>query len=198
MKKIKAAAALLVVSTLVLSGWYIGGTLNQYKFNTASKIWVEGTSTLHDFTCEVRDFSGSMLSSSETEVVEGLQNVNVTVPVTEIDCGNGTMDKKMRKALEVDKHPEIEYELQNVRTVQGGSDAQVLATMGSLSIAGTQRVINMEVQGVRLSDGKVRFQGSVPILLSEFGIDRPSAALGTIKTGDEVKVHFDVVAELGR
>ena len=51
----------------------------------------------------------------------------------------------------------------------------------------------MIVEGRRLPDGQFRLTGSLPLLMTDFGIDPPKAMPGTLKTGDRVVVHFDVV-----
>ena len=48
-----------------------------------------------------------------------------------------------------------------------------------------------------LADGHVRFTGQHPMLMSDFGMDPPSAMFGQLRTADEVVVHFDLVVAPG-
>ena len=53
----------------------------------------------------------------------------------------------------------------------------------------------MDVQGVRGNDGRYILTGQTPVKMTAFGIKPPVAMLGTIKTGDDVKVTFRWVVE---
>lgn len=164
----------------------------QYTMQPESRIWIEGTSSVHDWTCEVEQFSGSLTAA---EAIQQVDQVSVSVPVQEIACKNGTMNRKTHGALEAKKHPVITYTLQNAEVVnttpEGTFDLEVT---GTLQMAGAERTVTFVATGEAADDGEVRFTGQVPLVMSDFGISPPTAMLGTLKTGDEVTVHFDVVA----
>lgn len=193
-------ALAVMAATLFLAGWMDGGS-TQMEFQPQTTMRIEGTSSLHDFTCSAPLVSGVMEVSAPgatatAEVLAALSVVNVEVPVGKIDCGNGTMDKKMRQALNEKSAPVVTYRMTSVE-VSGQPDANglfLLKTKGRLSIGGTEKVIDMDVRGGQNGDGTFNFTGSKKIKMSEFGIKPPSAMLGAVKTGDEVTVHFEVVA----
>jgi hypothetical protein len=60
-------------------------------------------------------------------------------------------------------------------------------------VAGTTRRVEVTAQGQPLGGGRYRFTGSVPIVMSQFGIDPPTAMLGAMRTGDRVTVHYNVI-----
>lgn len=186
--------ALLLTGLLITAGWTRIGEPNTLTLRSESKVWVEGTSTIHEWTCDVQKVTGSVVS--ETTGVVSVTGVNVQIPVEEIACKNGTMDKKTYEALKGKAHPVIEYKL-DVSEVLPGSDENhfELRTKGHLEIAGVARPIEMTVSGQRLGDGRFKFSGETPLLMSDYDIDPPKAMLGTLKTGDRVVVHFEVVAE---
>lgn len=180
----------LVLTMLLIAGWV--ATPARFTFQPESQVWVEGTSSLHDWTCQVNEFGGLLEAASAA--MENLNQVRVTVPVEQLKCKNGTMNKKTYKALASDDHPAITYELKSATLNASEADGIFqLETTGALTIAGTTRDVEMTVNGEPLDDGMVRLIGSLPLLMTDFGVDPPSAMLGTLKTGNEVTVHFDVV-----
>jgi polyisoprenoid-binding protein YceI len=106
------------------------------------------------------------------------------------------MDRLMHDALMVDEHPGITYELTSAEPA--GATATdgtfVLNTTGELSLTGTTRDVQIDVTGTRLADGKIRFTGSHAMKMSDYGMAAPTAMFGQLRTGDDITIHFDIVA----
>lgn len=178
-----AAFALLVLG---LVGWQA----TSFTFEPDGKIWVEGTSTVHDWDCQIAQFAGTLDAEVEDTAFASLTGTNVVVPVRGIDCDNGTMNGKLRNAL---GETPIRYTLTNATLGDAATDGWfTVNTTGTLSIAGESQPARMAVKAKALDDGRFRFTGKHALLMTDFGIDPPTALLGTLKTGDEVTVHFDV------
>jgi hypothetical protein len=47
----------------------------------------------------------------------------------------------------------------------------------------------------RGSDGRLRFTGSYPIDMPEYGITPPTAMFGSLRTGRRVVVHFELIVK---
>ncbi|MFQ5572565.1 MAG: YceI family protein [Rhodothermales bacterium] len=190
-----AIVTFLLVSVVFFSGWMQKEEPTWYVLQPESRIWIEGTSTIHDWTCEVNEVAGLIETAPHAGETLSLGRVEVSVPVEAIECKKKTMNKKTRKALKATEHPHIQYVLEQATVLsvsdEGGFE---LETSGRLTMAGAENTIDMTVTGVPLPDGGFRFTGSAPLLQTDFGIKPPTAVLGTIKTGDRVVVHFDVVA----
>ena len=180
----------LALVLVLIVGWNAAPLRMNLAFD--SKIWVEGTSTMHDWSCRVGQLDGNI--EVAPDAAEKVGNVAITVPARSLECKNGTMNKKAHEALEAKAHPEITYQLTHASLDGASANGFVLKTTGRLTIAGTTRNIDMTVNGQVLDDGRVRFTGSTPLKMSDFGIDPPTAMLGAMKTGNEVTVHFDVIA----
>ncbi|RMH68117.1 MAG: YceI family protein [Bacteroidetes bacterium] len=189
MNRIRLSLPLVLIGLLAV-GWISAPV--RFTFQPGSRIWIEGTSSLHDWTCEVNAFDGAVEAASES--LEGITQGRVTVPVTELACKNGTMNKKAYQALAAEDHPTITYTLKTAALHPSEADGTFrLETLGALTIAGTTRDVAMTVDGEPLADGRIRLTGRLPLRMTDFGVDPPTAMLGTLKTGDEVTVHFDVV-----
>ena len=103
------------------------------------------------------------------------------------------MDDNLYKALNADATPEISYIMATFEAAPGeAKDSFTLKTVGTLTIAGKENKISMDVVATRMADGTVKATGMVPIKMTDYGIKPPTAIFGRLKTGDEVKVNFEI------
>lgn len=172
-----------------------------YTFqSTPNEMNVEGGSTVHDWSCPINTLNGRLeLDPADTAQtpIGALSHLKVEVPVDAIQCDNDTMNEKLREALQMNAYPKVYFTLEDAQVSalpdSGKAWFKVDAT-GELILAGERRQIELPVKGQRLENGNLRFVGSHTLRLSDYGIDRPSAMFGTIKTSKEVTVNFDVTA----
>jgi polyisoprenoid-binding protein YceI len=164
-----------------------------------SKLWVDGTSNLHAWTCKAEkldasvDVDAAAAAQLSTAAPKTLKRVLVKVPVKSLKCGHGGMDDNLYKALNADGAPEITYIMASFEAATGDvKDAFTLHTLGTLSIAGKENKVSMDVEATRLADGTVKAKGVLPIKMSDYGIKPPTAIFGRLKTGDEVKISFEI------
>ena len=169
----------LAIVTLALAA--LAASAERFTPATGSSIKVEGTSTLHEWKMESEAIDGSLDSNAPAAVV--------TIPVTSLKSTHSKMDKLMAEALKAKAHPQIRYELTEAN-VPANAASFTVKTKGKLTIAGVTRDLVMDVQGARQSDGKYVLTGTAPVKMTTFGIKPPTAMMGTIKTGDDVKVTF--------
>ena len=165
-----------------------------------SKLWIDGTSNLHSWSCKATtldaavDLDAALATQIATAPPKALKRVQVKVPVKSLKCNHGGMDGNVYKALKADESPEISYILATFEAAPGeAKDSFTLHTVGTLVIAGTEKKIEMDVLATRLADGSVSAKGVVPVKMTDFGIQPPTAIFGRLKTGDEVKVNFELM-----
>lgn len=163
-----------------------------------SRIWVEGTSSVRSYRCEAAEVKGNVEtigSALDVAKLDGaVRTAEVFVEVAGLDCGNGTMNGHLRKALKADQHAAVRFHLQDYDVVTAGAETRVRLT-GTLEIAGTQKPFTAEGVASGASDGTLRVQGSQTIRMTEFGVKPPSLMMGTMKVHDPVKLNFDVGVE---
>jgi polyisoprenoid-binding protein YceI len=164
-----------------------------------SKLWIEGTSNLHGWSCKAEkmdatiDLDAAAAAQLSVAPPKALKRVEVKVPVKSLKCGHGGMDDNLYKALNADASPTISYILATFEAAPADvKDTFTLHTVGTLLIAGVEKKIEMDVVANRLADGSVMAKGLVPIKMTDFGIKPPTAIFGRLKTGDEVKVNFEL------
>jgi polyisoprenoid-binding protein YceI len=165
-----------------------------------SRLWIEGTSNLHGWSCKAEkleaeiDFDAVAAAQVSSAAPKALKRVQVKVPVKSLKCGHGAMDDNLYKALNADASPEISYILATFEAAPGGAkDGFTLHAVGTLTVAGKENSITMDVEATRLADGTVKATGVVPIKMTDYGIKPPTAIFGRLKTGDEVKVNFELM-----
>jgi polyisoprenoid-binding protein YceI len=163
----------------------------------ASKIWIEGTSNVHDWKAEATvvkselDLDAAGLATLPEKL---MKKVTLTIPVKGLKSGHGKMDDNIQKALKADKNPDIVYQLTNIEAIAGGTrDAFTLRAVGTLSLAGAETAVTVDIAATRQADGSIKAIGTVPVKMTAFAVKPPTAMLGTIRCGDEVKVKFELV-----
>ena len=183
MKRILITALAL---TITLAG---AAAADRFAPAKGSLIRIEGTSTLHDWKMEGTTIQGSIAAPSIEQWQNNASDVSVAIPVTSIKSEHAKMDKLMAEALKASANPTIRYELTSAALVQSEPAIQ-LATRGKLTIAGVTREVAMRVSGTRDGGGIYLLTGQLPIRMSDYGIKPPTAMMGTIRTGNDVKVTF--------
>jgi polyisoprenoid-binding protein YceI len=162
-----------------------------------SELTFEGTSTLHSFHCKTTklevtvNVDPSYTAASLSKLNRPLKTVEVVIPVKSLSCGNEGLEKNMLKTLKADKYPEIRYQLTTYQIAGiATDDGMTLQAVGTLTIAGQQKAIEMLVKTDRGGGGNAAATGTQAILMTDFGIKPPVFMLGTLRTGNKVTVSF--------
>lgn len=158
-----------------------------YKVSGTPVITIAGTSTMHDWTMTSKQATSQ--AQCETDAAGHLSKVNsivVTIPAESLKSGKGAMDKNAYNALKTDKNKDIRFQLTSA-TVNGGN----IVAQGTLTIAGSSKPTEFTVTGKPDANG-IRFQGSKKIKMTEFNVEPPSFMFGSVKTGDEITITFDI------
>jgi hypothetical protein len=166
-----------------------------------SSLKIKGTSTLHDWDVEAREFSvefGVPLhwfdDDTEWEGDE-ISNLRVIVPVDDLDGGRSRMNRDLRNAMNAEEYPEIEFDWSEIVIEKNEGNDFLFKVNGSVSIAGETRDIMFESRVYKTDQNTINASGEVGLNMRDFGIDPPRALLGAIRTGEEITVVFDIVLE---
>lgn len=160
-----------------------------YKLdNSTSFMKIEGTSSLHDWHIDVENQAGNLnLEQSETITVKEL---NITVESESLKSGKSKMDKNTYKALETDDYKKITFKLTKTSEIKKISDnTYQLNGIGELTIVGNTKEIPMSLK-LEMKDSMVLISGKNEIKMTDFGVEPPTALLGTIKTGDAITISY--------
>ena len=179
--------------------WGLQAQVSSYALDETSAISIKGTSTFHDWTATVGEFSGTLelgesfeAAKSKTLVVD---KASLQFQVVSIDGGRGAaMNKKIKAALKSTEHPAISFEITQAQkaVIQKSDEGGVLQVSGKLAIAGVSKDITLSLTNTEAPAGTLAFVAEYPMKLSDFEMEPPSAMFGQIVTGDDITIVFDL------
>ena len=154
-----------------------------------SSVVIKGTSTVHDWESNAEIITGdASVEMTEAGSFQSIGELSFNVDVNSINSGKGVMDRKTHDALKAEKHPQILFALTEITELTADS----LFATGELTIAGKTNTIELAAAYSMNEDGSLWIQGSEKLLMTDYGVKPPKAMLGTLKTGDEVEVEYNV------
>ncbi|MEO8399431.1 MAG: YceI family protein [Ignavibacteriaceae bacterium] len=200
MKNVKKIYQILFITMLTafLSSAVIGQTSKStFQFQKESKIWLEGTSTLHDFTITAKEFKSDLTieNSDDSKNEFKISKLELIVPVKKLDSEKESMDENLQEAMDADNNPNIIFTLTSASKIllNNKGDSTKIAAVGNLKIAGVTKLVNLDISVLRLDENKFEFKGNKKLLMTDYNVDPPSMFLGTLKTADEIYVNFNLI-----
>jgi polyisoprenoid-binding protein YceI len=160
-----------------------------------SKVRIEGTSTVHDWTMEGTIIGGFMEVPANFPESAAKAKVEAIIPVRSIKSGKKRMDEVMQEKMKQPQNPTIEYRLIELTPKSGTATAAgaQFDAKGLLKIAGVTRTNTMPVTIQRVDPDKLKISGSTGVKMTDFGIAPVdiNLVIGHITTGDDVKVVIE-------
>jgi polyisoprenoid-binding protein YceI len=183
---------LALVITLFLSMLYISSEAQQvFELNSSnSTLVVKGTSSLHDWEMEATKFQTSTTLEIENNQVKEIQRITFTAPVEELSSDKWIMDKNAHEALKEKEHPNIRFSLKSEKQFENSNSTATVT--GILTIAGKSSEVQLSCTYNFISAQQLIVNGSTPLKMTDFGIDPPTAMMGTLKTMDDITVEFEL------
>ena len=192
----KSLLALFAVGLAVPTGAWTLYT-EQLALQPTSKLWVEGTSTMRSFSCQATQVMATVDASGANAIArlmtgeKAVESVTVIVPSEKLDCGNGTMNDHMRKALKTAEAPTIAFHVASYELAKEANGVSGTLT-GTLSLGGEKKTITVPATGAMI-DGALHVTGAYPLAMSDYSLKAPSLMFGRIKVRDQVTVKFDLL-----
>jgi hypothetical protein len=154
------------------------------------KMSVAGTSTLHDWESSVESIECNGAYTLNGNTLSEIENVVLKIKVTEIKSTKGKMmDNKTYEAFNYEKNPFIIFKL---KTEELDAAESTISLTGDLTMAGVTKTIGLTLTYKILAGGDLQITGSQKLSMTAFGMEPPTAMMGTIKVGNEVTVKFDM------
>ena len=188
---LRSLALLSLASAAVL-----GAQGTPVTLTPTSTVWVEGTSNVHNWKATTSTLNAKIEVATPAGPGAQVEAVALTIPVTSLKSGKGGLDKNMYKAMKAEQHPDILYRLTTFRSApENGAYAAVVT--GMLTINGVEKevVMNATLSG---DAAALKASGSVTLKMTDFGIKPVTALMGTIRTGNDVTVKFELVGAAAR
>jgi polyisoprenoid-binding protein YceI len=181
-KQLFAGALLIAVPALMAA------TAVPLTFGSGSRVWVQGTSSVRSYRCESTQVGGTADAASTELGQMGAARGEITIPLSTLDCRNGTMNGHMRNALKAAQNPTIRFRATGVRATAAGA----LTMTGQLTIAGQTREVTVNGTAAR-EGGGLRVRGTHNLTMTDYGVQPPRLMAGTMRVHAPVTIGFDVV-----
>lgn len=174
-----------------------------------SELWMDGTSTVHDWECRTRTVHAVLTRSSgrvepagaaaieQLMLSKGIEGLDVQIPVLTLHSDKKGLEKNMLKALKSERYPEIRFHMRRYTVVPAGkADTLALRIEGTLSVSGVQKDVTLAARAWKGDKGEW-VEGTEALLMSEYGIKPPRMMLGTLKVADRVVIHYRLLLAPG-
>jgi polyisoprenoid-binding protein YceI len=153
----------------------------------------------HDHVISFREFTGDARLSEDDAERGSLRMTIQAASLVETGKGFSDDDRKTierdarEQALEVSKHPEIVFKSTGLSSRQTGSGEYRFDIRGDLTLHGVTRSLTVPAR-VTLQGDTLTARGEFTVLHRDYKIRRLSAAAGTVKASDEIRMSFEIVA----
>lgn len=148
---------------------------------------ISGTSSLHDWDMNSETATGKLVAAFSGSTISEIKFLQVEMPAESIKSGKNGMDKNAYKALKTNQFKTVKFDL---KAAEKNADGTWNFT-GTFAIAGVTKTVTLKIKEVTSNNVSV-FEGSYSFKLTDYDITPPTALMGTVKTGNDVKISFTV------
>lgn len=146
---------------------------------------ISGTSSLHDWDMVSEIATGKLTGTVEGNKLTTITSLVVEMPAESIKSGKGGMDKNAYKALKTNQYKTVKFDLKAASKHTDGT----WNFSGTFTISGVSKSVTIKIKE-SIIGGQTVFEGSYSFKLTDYKITPPTALMGTVKTGDDVKISF--------
>lgn len=150
-----------------------------YKSYDRSKLTVEGTSTIGNWSLTSLNFACNGYFSLEKGALQELSQLSFTLPVNELKAENPLMNDAIDELFKHNGVTQISFKQTNAMVL---SVMKMTNVIGELQIGGKSNRIALQLHHVVNKDQSLTFRGTQYIKLSDYQFKMPEAILGAIKT----------------
>lgn len=163
----------------------LGFAQKTFTLQAKPHLKISGTSSLHDWDMVSETATGKLVGTIDGNGLVSISSLAVEMPAESIKSGKSGMDKNAYKALKTNQFKIVKFDL---KAATKNSDGTWNFT-GTFAIAGVTKSITLKVKETS-NLGQSALEGSYSFKLTDYKITPPTALMGTIKTGDDVKISF--------
>jgi polyisoprenoid-binding protein YceI len=175
---------------LVATAATLGAQNAKVTLASTSTIRVDGTSNVHAWHLATSTFTSEIAMAAPGNPGSTVEAVTLSIPVTSLKSGKGGLDKNAYKAMNAEQHPAITFRLTSY-AAEPQSGAVAARVGGMLTVNGVERPVTLEAT-LSGEPGALQAVGTTKFKMTDFGIKPVTALMGTIRTGDEVTIKFDL------
>ena len=186
--------AVICLAPAAIAATYAGEPL---VLQPQSKLWIEGSSNVRDFTCTSTALETRVQSSVPGAVsavlagTKAVESAELSVPAASMDCKNGKMNDHMLKELKAKDNPTILFRITSYDVAKAAAGVKGTA-IGELTLGGVKKTITVTANAAPEANGALRLTGAYQLRMTEFGLTPPSLMMGTMKVNENVSIGFEL------
>lgn len=188
----RAILSLVLVAT---TATLVDAQSAKVRLMPTSSVTVEGTSNVHDWHAKSTELTSAIQMALPATAGSKVESVTLSLPVTSLKSGKGGLDKNLYKALKADQHPTITFVMKRY-TAEPAGDAFAAVLTGTLTVNGVEKDITANATLTGDATVGLKAIGTATFRMTDFGVKPVTALMGTIRTGDQVTVKFDLAGTL--
>ncbi len=155
-----------------------------------SYMTIAGTSTLHNWT--MTSLVPQLQATFETNAdgtIKKVKALSLKVESESLKSAHKAMDKNAYASLKTGQHKLIVFNLTSADVKQDG-----IQCLGNLTIAGVTREIGIDAVCHAKPNGTFSLlcTGNKSIKMSDYQVEAPTFMFGTVKTGDDITISFNM------
>lgn len=188
--KTKMQTIVIIALSVLLGGVAVQAQNIQATANN-STVTVDGTSNVHDWDINAEQFTATAIIESNDDALE-IKKLTLNLAAESLKSGKGGMDKNTYKALNTKKNKRIVFtHTKTVSLNETTNNTYAVVVQGVLEIAGTENTTNLSFELVKTNEGYT-IKGSKNIHMPDYNVTPPTAMLGTVKTGADVTINYNL------
>jgi polyisoprenoid-binding protein YceI len=159
---------------------------------------IDGDSNVRTWGADAEKVEGRLILTDIDEVSlvnlnpDNIKEMSLTIHVESLDSGSRGLTRNMKSYLKEDDHPLITFNLQEITSIEMQNGSALITAVGIINAAGQNKEVTMNVTATMNDNGSLNFRGEQDLLMTDFGIDPPTAVMGTVRARDEVVVSYNV------
>jgi len=159
---------------------------------------IDGSANVRDWDSDVKKINAEVvfeafdLSDLSSLTAEHFKTMKLTMPVSDIESDSRRLTRNLQGYLKEDDHPNITFNLKSIDNVEvQNNSSAVITAIGVINAAGVDQEVTMTVNA-SVNSGTVTFSGTQDLLMTDFGIDPPTAVMGTVRARDEIQIIYSL------
>lgn len=169
-----------------------------------SYVKIDGTSNVTNFSCKCGESYPKLKFSFDPTAKKGnnlFQGALLKLKGEKLDCGNKLMNKDMYSTLNTTQYPYISLDVKEVSQADGLTIAHCtdwipFEVKAVVTINGVSKSTVILLKGRNLGNSTFKFVGNWDFQLTDFNMTPPRRVMGMIKVGNEMRMNFDMEAQL--
>ncbi|MEX0653473.1 MAG: YceI family protein [Phycisphaeraceae bacterium] len=187
-------------------------TLPAVRYQSADeghRVHIEGTSNIHDWSGTTDQISGwidipgrwinqagELCMELTRQTTDAAPRIHVQIPVRSLKGNHQGLASHIHAELKAANHPYVTFTLETLnRNAAADRDVTTWSAHGQLEIAGARRSVELPLILTPLSDSRLRIEVQKDLLMTDFGIDPPTAMMGMAQVVNEVRVRVTWIVE---